>query len=134
MHARRYIELVAACLVLPFALRLCSAGWVMRVLHRTPRRWRATGARPERLAWAVDAVQSRLPWIWRRTCLRRATVLALLLRREGRDARVSIGVRRAPTGELEAHAWVTCDGIDPYLEPGDTTSFTPLLGGSRAAS
>jgi hypothetical protein len=29
-----------------------------------------------------------------------------------------IGVRRPPGGTLEAHAWLRCDGVEPYLEPG----------------
>jgi hypothetical protein len=88
---------------------------------------------PQQLARYVDGVLRRLPWIWNRTCLRRAAVLAVLLRREGRDARVIIGVRKSPAGELEGHAWVACDGVDPYLEPSDTDSFT-LLRAPRAAS
>jgi hypothetical protein len=61
-------------------------------------------------------------------------VLAVLLRREGRDARVTIGVRKSPMGHIEGHAWITCDGVDPYLEPGETKSFTLLLHGPHAAS
>ncbi len=44
------------------------------------------------------------------TCLPRALVLRLLLRRQGLDARVRIGVRKQGDG-LDAHAWVEYQGI-----------------------
>ena len=134
MRVRRSVELLAACLVVPLALRLCSAAAVLRAVHRIPPRPAPTRVDPRQLARRVDGVLRRLPWIWRRTCLRRAAVLAVLLRREGRDARVAIGVRKSPAGQLEGHAWITCDGVDPYLEPGDTEGFTLLLRGPHAAS
>lgn len=68
----------------------------------------------------------RAPWIWHYTCLRRATVLAALLKRDGRDAEVVFGARRRSNGELEAHAWLRCDGEDPFLEHGDVRSYQPL--------
>ena len=59
--------------------------------------------------------------------LRRAAVLAYLLRRGGYDASVVIGVRRRDAGSLEAHAWLACDGRDPFLEPSDSiATFQPL--------
>jgi hypothetical protein len=53
--------------------------------------------------------------IVRPTCLHRSFLLWWLLRRRGLDARLQIGVRRtadskAPTAEIEAHAWVEMNG------------------------
>ena len=65
----------------------------------------------------VDAVLGRLPWPWRRTCLKRSAVLYHLLRREGVLVELRIGVRRGPAGQLGAHAWLTLNNRD-YLEAG----------------
>ena len=37
-----------------------------------------------------------------------------------------IGVRRAGDGGVEAHAWLCCDGKEPFLERGDVGSFEML--------
>ena len=82
---------------------------------------------PSLLAYHVDRILHRGKGIWRHSCLRRATVLALLLRRSGHDARVVIGVRRAEGSVLEAHAWIACGGVEPFLEPAEAiSSFQPL--------
>lgn len=125
MRLRTKLEIVTACAAVPCALELFSAersfAWLARV--------RASGERvkPAQLAFHVDRLLHRGRWIWRHSCLRRAAVLALLLRRSGYDARVVIGVRRDRTGKLEAHAWLACDGVEPYLEPSDSiATFQPL--------
>lgn len=112
-------------MVVPLALELMSAA---RVLDRIARVRDARGPRvpPHTLAGRVDRTLDRLPGLWHRTCLRRAAVLAVLLRRHGHRAQVVIGVRRDETGELQAHAWLRCDGQEPYLEPEDTAGFVPL--------
>jgi hypothetical protein len=118
-------ELVAISLLVPPALELFSATRVFRIIESLrPRRGPTTD--PARLAAAVDKVLLRLPLIWRRTCLRRSAVLVALLRREGRDANVVIGVRRSEEGALEAHAWVHCDGVEPFLEDAPTRAFAVL--------
>lgn len=43
-------------------------------------------------------------------CLSRSLLLWWLLRREGAEARLRIGVRPTPAG-VEAHAWVELDGV-----------------------
>ena len=70
-----------------------------------------------RAAQWVDAVLRRLPWPWRRTCLKRSAVLYHLLRRNEVPVELRIGVRRNDTGELAAHAWLTLENRC-YLEPG----------------
>lgn len=104
MRFRDKVEIVATCAVVPCLLELAPASRVLRWLGRVPPRGRPA-APPARLAAHVDRILARGPWIWRYTCLRRAAVLTVLLRREGLDAEVVIGARRV-AGALEAHAWV----------------------------
>ena len=132
MRLRAAAEVALACAFVPLALETLSAARVLGAIGRLP----ARGLRaddPERLAALVDRILYRLPWIWRHTCLRRAAVLASLLRRDGRDAEVVIGVRRAADGRLDAHAWLRCDGEEPYLESGDVATFAVLRGPGHVA-
>jgi hypothetical protein len=125
VRLRTKLEIVTACAAVPCALELFSADRTFAWLARIP----AGGERavPKQLAFHVDRILHRGRGIWRHSCLRRATVLALLLRRSGYDARVVIGVRRNGTGALEAHAWLACDGREPFLEPADSiATFQPL--------
>ena len=48
--------------------------------------------------------------IVRSTCLSYSLVLWRLLRRQGIDSDVRIGVRRGMSGEVEAHAWIEWNG------------------------
>jgi hypothetical protein len=125
VRLRTKLEIVTACAAVPCALELLSADRAFAWLARVP----PGGERvaPAQLAFHVDRILHRGKWIWRHSCLRRAAVLALLLRRTGHDARVVIGVRRSEGGALEAHAWLACDGSEPFLEPADSiATFQPL--------
>jgi hypothetical protein len=125
VRLRTKLEIVSACAAVPCALELFSADRAFAWLARVP----SGGERvtPAQLAFHVDRILHRGKWVWRYSCLRRASVLALLLRRAGHDARVMIGVRRSEAGELEAHAWIACDGTEPFLEPADSiATFQPL--------
>jgi hypothetical protein len=161
MRVALNVELVVACVALPLALELFPASSLLRAIERVPRR-RGPPADPERLAIRVDALLGRMPFIWKWTCLRRVVVLATLLRRDGREASVVIGVRRVPTpergtaavqergsgsgpvasppprvsGPLQAHAWLRCDGVEPYLEPpgSDPSTFRRLERASDGAT
>ena len=124
---RAKLEILLACAFLPPALELVSARRVLRLLERIPPRGVAGGA-PAALARRVDAVLSRLPLVWSHTCLRRAVVLAAMLRREGLAPEVIIGVRHSAAGALEAHAWLRCDGVEPFLDTTDTTGYARLTG------
>jgi hypothetical protein len=125
VRLRTKLEIVTACAAVPCALELLPANRAFAWLARVP----AGGERvnPALLAFHVDRILHRGRWIWRHSCLRRAAVLALLLRRAGHDASVVIGVRRDAAGALEAHAWLACDGSEPFLEPSDSiATFQPL--------
>jgi hypothetical protein len=99
VRLRTKLEIVCACVVVPCALELFSAKRSFAWLSRI----RANG-------------ESVAPGL-----------LAFLLKRGGHDASVVIGVRRSGEGALEAHAWLACDGTDPYLEPSDSiATFIPL--------
>ena len=108
MTRRDKAEIVLACALLPPILEFASA------------------AHPPQNARGVDRVLQAAPGFWHYTCLRRAVVLGTMLRRSGRDAEVVIGVRRAAEGGYEAHAWLRCEGVEPYLEPGPVTEFVEL--------
>jgi hypothetical protein len=59
--------------------------------------------------------RARLPW-WRNTCLYRAVVECLVLRRYGIRSRVQLGVARPGEGSpISAHAWSTRGNGDPSL-------------------
>jgi hypothetical protein len=125
VRLRAKLEIVTACAAVPCALELLSADRAFAWLARVP----SGGERvtPAQLAFHVDRILHRGKWIWRHSCLRRAAVLALLLRRSGHDAHVVIGVRRVEGGALEAHAWLACDGTEPFLEASDAiATFQPL--------
>jgi hypothetical protein len=64
---------------------------------RSPNRYSA-----DQLSWAVRAVS---PYVPHATCLTQALALHILLRREGLQSRIRIGVRK-DAGHFEAHAWV----------------------------
>jgi hypothetical protein len=59
------------------------------------------------------------------TCLHRASVLTTLLRREGIDAQVRLGVRKND-GILDGHAWVECGGTIVPDGPTVAQEYAPL--------
>jgi hypothetical protein len=89
---------------------------------------------PQRAAKCVE-LASRLH-VPNSTCLRKALVLYALLARRGFDAQLLIGVAKATNGQLDAHAWLECQGKILLGEPA-TGRYSTLcaLGGStlRAA-
>ena len=133
VRVRDKVEIALACATVPVALELFSATRTLRWIARlSPRA--SEEVPPARVARHVDRILARLPGPWHRTCLRRAAVMASLLRRAGHDVEVVFGVRRAANGRVEAHAWLRCDGEEPFLEPHDAIGdFEPLRHPSRAA-
>ena len=97
-------------------LGLLKAWLAVRFL---PFRWAVTSASrslpPHRtqldmdeLVWAVTAASAHLPW--RTVCFQQGLTLQRMLRRRGIDARLHYGVGYAPTGDLQAHVWISVDG------------------------
>ena len=106
---RRSLLLAAAVLPLAWlALRLLglqkaqsyAGGATMRPGTMDPNQMR-------RIAALVNAAARRS--LFPVTCLTRSLVLEWLLRRQGVESELRIGVRYA-RGQLDAHAWIECDG------------------------
>jgi hypothetical protein len=78
-----------------------------------------------RVIWAIEATGRRLAGL--STCLVRAIVVDMRLSTPERPLRLTIGVKRASTGDpLQAHAWV--DDRDRILIGGATAEeFLPML-------
>ena len=68
---------------------------------------RSTSLTIDRISWLLDVARRHCPV--RSTCLKEALVLVRLLRAEGFDATMKIGVARRD-GRLRAHAWIEHDG------------------------
>jgi hypothetical protein len=58
----------------------------------------------DRVLWAIEATGRRLTGI--STCLVRAIIAEARLSDAGRPLRLTVGVKRSPTGALQSHAWV----------------------------
>lgn len=109
------LRATAAVVVVPPLLYLVSfsrlAGWLGGDRPGSP----VDALDDVSLARWVDRLLRRLPGPWHRTCLKRATVLFLLLRRAGRPVELCIGVHKIGPAPLAAHAWLVRGG-EPYLE------------------
>ena len=116
------LRVIGLVLVVPPLVHVAPLPRITAVLGRRPRRGRAAeagGAAATPVAMLVREVDfwlGRLPWPWRGTCLKRATILYGLLRRAGADVALHVGVKRTREGAFTAHAWLVRDGA-PYLEP-----------------
>jgi len=82
-----------------------------------PARGDPTDAHRAALRMLQLLARAGLPW-WRNTCLYRAVVECLVLRRYGVRSRVQLGVARPGEGSpISAHAWSTREnGGDPSLQ------------------
>jgi hypothetical protein len=83
---------------------------------------------PERVAYCVG-LATRLHWS-DSTCLKRSLVLYALLARRGFDAQLLIGAARATKGQLDAHAWLECQGkvLLGETSPGRYTTLYAIAG------
>jgi hypothetical protein len=77
----------------------------------------------ERVIWAVEASGRRLAGV--STCLVRAIVVDLRLSSPERPLRLTIGVKRAPVGDLQSHAWV--EDRQRILIGGPAQDFLPMV-------
>jgi transglutaminase superfamily protein len=66
---------------------------------------------PQSTASVVRFVNAASRVIPLATCLTRAVAAELLLRRNGHDASLKIGVSKTASDSLLAHAWVESDGV-----------------------
>ncbi len=63
--------------------------------------------------------------LYRARCLERSLVLRWILCRQGVDARIIFGARKAET-EMQAHAWVEVDGVSLDEENDIHRQFSPF--------
>jgi hypothetical protein len=126
-RAERRVALASAALLplVAVGLRVSGCRAMIALLRLLPRRAKAGGCDPRRTAAIVARIAAAIPG--QPQCLVRALVLAAILRREGRDARLRIGACQE-AGVLAAHAWVELDGSPVGDSPCIAQRFLPLVG------
>lgn len=110
--AERRLFLIAGFLQMMMRLGLWLLPFLslMRVVDRLGRRQnllQPDPLLPEKIAWAVNAA---CPFVPRSTCLTRALVARIMLKRGGFPADLRIGVAKGENGQFQAHAWVESGG------------------------
>jgi hypothetical protein len=103
------------------ALRVVPLTWLL--LHGVAVRPRMPPMPAERIAWLLEIARRYSPV--RSTCLTDALVLVRLLRGEGIDAVLKVGVAHGE-GALRAHAWVEYRGR-VLLGGLEDETYAPLL-------
>jgi hypothetical protein len=85
---------------------------VRRLVESPGRRvWEGVNpAEPRALRKIVSSVARVSRYVPSATCLTQAMATQLLVRRTGQDVDLRIGVLKADSGELKAHAWIEKDG------------------------
>ena len=138
-RAERRLAVRALALVAAFRLALWTLP-VQRVLAAAPRRRRAHGVSPERMAWLVRAGARRIPGA---SCLTRALAVRWLLAEASLDSTLHFGHRRDERGAFAAHAWLEHDGrvlvggdedLGLYHRFGAPPAASPLVPGHTPAS
>ncbi len=94
------IMIRAALWVAPFQL-------LRRWLARASERGQSARITKSQIVWAVKAASRYVPLA---SCLTQALTAQLLLRQNGYDAVLRIGVALRSRRKLQAHAWVECEG------------------------
>ena len=116
---RLLIAASSAQVLTMLVLRVVSVPTLQRVAARLrPVAHLPLAGSEQRVIWAIEASGRRLQGA--STCLVRALVAELALGSRERPLRLTIGVKRAPGGDLQSHAWV----VDP------TDDGRILIGGS----
>lgn len=117
-------------LIADFALRIAPVETAETILARLSALSRSPGPPPERLAGLV-AIAGR-HHLRPMPCLPRALALEALLKRQGLQTELLIGVRWEGD-RLQAHAWIEHAGA-PLGEPEDVARvYLPLAGARRAS-
>lgn len=96
-------------------------GMLLRMEHKAPEQ--GSRATADELVWCIEAAKQYLPAA---TCLTCSMAAQVLLRRNGYTSTLRIGVARGGRGDLEAHAWVECDGRVVVGEVDNLNRYTPL--------
>lgn len=104
------LSLLQAAVLLPVVqagLHVVSCARLRAALDAVPARSNRPALARERVGWAVDAADARVPGD--RSCLERALVGEALLRRRGYESALRFGVDGTDP-EMAAHAWVESGG------------------------
>lgn len=117
---RLLAEAVALLACVRVGLRVLPFRTLRRALELSPT---ADAASIERVTWAVTAAVRRVRGT---TCLATALIVCTMLRRHGHESVLRIGVRQTDRSQLEAHAWVECQGTIVIGEPPEMTGYAVL--------
>jgi hypothetical protein len=115
----RALRLLRLRLTLPLVLRRGRLEDVLRQLDRDG----GGGAVPAQEAEQLVARLFRPLRFWPTTCLWRALGGYAALKAAGAEVRFHIGVRPAPGGDIQAHAWLTRDGRPSVGAPGPEEGY-----------
>lgn len=103
------IEIGLSCVPIQNLLRLIQGQAKLRTSTREQEeRRKPQRPTPERVAYCVG-LAARMH-VLDSTCLKKAVVLYALLTRQGFDPQLLIGAAKATKGQLDAHAWLECQG------------------------
>ncbi|AKG20937.1 lasso peptide biosynthesis B2 protein [Calothrix sp. 336/3] len=106
-------------------LKLFKFRDLLKFLHRISQPSCKT-AKPvsiNKIVWAVNVATRYLPGV---KCLARALATELIMRRNGYNPELRIGVAKDTTGKLEAHAWIEYQGLIIIGNLSDLSRFMPL--------
>lgn len=76
-----------------------------------------------KIVWTVNKVTRYVPGA---KCLARALTTQVLMRRYGHSGELRLGVAKAGTGKLEAHAWIESQGLVIIGNIPDLSRYMPL--------
>lgn len=97
---------IARLLVLTIPIKRLSPHWGTHMAESTNTLSEPTATLAKRIGWAIQTSARYTPW--KSNCLAQAAAAKQMLRRRGASSTLYLGVAKAETGELIAHAWVRC--------------------------
>lgn len=130
LPARERSVLLEAALLVPLVHTLQRTlpfrRWRRLLTRSTPPRAPsfAVAPTPAEIAQAVERARRGVPGIYK--CLPTAYAGHLLLHHHGYTSTIQVGVSRDAKGEVEAHAWLVCDGRILIGDLPDLDRFVPL--------
>lgn len=120
------VTLAQAAVLLPavrVAFQFVTIARLQRLSGRTDRTSAVKGLPPEAAARLVRIAAEH--GLYRAKCLERSLVLHWILCRQGVDARIIFGARKAQE-EMQAHAWVEVDGVSLDEDHDSPARFAPF--------
>jgi hypothetical protein len=96
--------------------------WVDRISFALPRQLQRFSI--QELIWAVEKSTQFTPG--GAMCLARALTAKILMKQQGYDAELKIGVTKDPSGAFKAHAWIEYQGEVTIGDLPDLVSFQAL--------